>query len=328
MAVLAKGTEELSEAPLKLNETPTNMLLSAYDRIRYRDVEQKVLALKEIAVEMHSTWSEEIKKYEQLIPVKVKRTVQHVPCRNYYNSRGEVDDPTMFPYHTACYPLLDCYDCVYEDREFQPTFEKHAILPTRVPVASRRDEPDDDEVETAVPQQLQTSWQAIHKALLFEGEDWDETDLANVTVGASQNDIFTMCNSNNVRLDDNPDLNENECFARAQYGDCDKHGPHTLPLCKKERQHILLKLLRHAMSDLQRDHRLAYAVVRRMIDWCYFNDVTFYAQFLTVIMAEQRKCDGECHARFMNATRGEVEEPDHYCTDVRTNFNSKLIVPL
>ena len=81
--------------PLKSNETPKTVLLSAYDRILYRDVEQKVVALKQIAVEMHSIWSEEIKKYEQLISVKVKRTVQHVPCRNYYNSRGEIDDPTM-----------------------------------------------------------------------------------------------------------------------------------------------------------------------------------------------------------------------------------------
>ena len=321
-----ENKEVLEDVPLTSNETPKAVLLSAYDRIRYRNVEQKVVALKQIAAEMQSSWSEEVKKYKQKISVKGKRTVLRVPSRNYYNSRGEVDDPTMFPYHTACYPLLDCYDCAYKHRKFQPVYEEHAIIPTWVPVSFRSDStlvgP------TFLSQQLLTSWEATHEALLYEGEDWNMSYLDNVTVGASQNDIFTMCDSGNLRMDYNPDLNNHEQRVRAQYIGCDKHGPHKLPICQKERKIILLKLLRHAMSDLQRDRRLACTLVRRMIDWCYFNDVTFYARFLTIIMAEQRKCDCECYKRFKKTTPGEDKGPDHDCKDVRTYWFAKQIVPM
>jgi hypothetical protein len=53
--------------------------------------------------------------------------------------------------------------------------------------------------------------------------------------------------------------------------------------------------------------------------------VTFYARFLSILMVEQRKCDGECHSRYLNATT-EVDEPDHYCFDVSTTvLNSSVI---
>jgi len=314
--MIASSENEEQQSDNKASCSP-NKLLSKYERIKYIHVNNKVAELKQTAAEMHCMWAEEVKKYEQMIEIKFKGKLVQVPRRNYYNKRGQVDDPTMFPYHTACYPLLDCYDCLYEDREFQPTYEKHSVLPTRVQVRNRRDEPDeDDDPETHVPGQLQTSWQAIHTALLYEGEDYDETDLPNSAIGATEEQVYAMCKySGNVRLDVNPELDALERSARAQQRKFELHGPHNLPQSKSERQLILLKLLRHAMSDLQKDHRLAYAVLRRMIDWCYFSDVAFYARFLAVIMVEPRKCDGECHSRFLNASRGEVEEPDHYCSD-------------
>jgi hypothetical protein len=315
------ASSENGEEPIQTFDE-TNKLLSAYERIRYSNVEQKVAELRQITAQMQGMWNDEVKQYEQLMEVKIKGKgkIHNVPRRNYYNSRGEVNDPTMFPYHTACYPLLDCYDCLYEDRDFQPTYEKHAVIPPRVRVGNRREEPDDDEQEADVPGALQTSWSSIHAALLYAGESWDESDLANNAVGISEPEIYAMCNSNTVRLDLNPSLDDVERRFRKQNDDheyFENHGPHNLPVDEKERQLILLKLFRHAMSDLQRDHRLAYAVLRRMIDWCYFNDVTFYARFLSIIMVEQRKCDGECHSRYLNATT-EVDEPDHYCVDVST----------
>lgn len=308
----------------------TKKLLLAYERMRYRDVEQKVAELRQITAQMQGMWNDEVKQYEKLMEVKIKGKgkILKVPRRNYYNSRGEVKDPTMFPYHTACYPLLDCYDCLYEDRDFQPTYEKNAVIPPRVRVGNRRDEPDDDEQEADVPGALLTSWESIHAALLYEGENWDESDLSNHAIGISEAEIYVMCSSNTVRLDLNRSLDDAERHFREQNEDYEyfeNHGPHNLPLDEKERQLILLKLFRHSMSDLQRDHRLADVVLRRMIDWCYFNDVTFYARFLSILMVEQRKCDGECHSRYLNATT-EVDEPDHYCFDVSTTvLNSSVI---
>lgn len=104
---------------------------------------------------------------------------------------------------------------------------------------------------------------------------------------------------------------------------------------------ILLKVLKHSLSDLQRELRLAQALVLLIADWKLCDDYKGKAQeekkdgasnhdndsidgieclrrLLLIISSEYfPSCGGYCHERFLaDAVLNEEDEPNHYCSDV------------
>jgi hypothetical protein len=69
---------------------------------------------------LEKQWEEECAKYEEFEPVlniPGFAVDGQRPRRNYANPEGTIQDPTLYPYHTSLYPLLDAYDPLYEEEE-------------------------------------------------------------------------------------------------------------------------------------------------------------------------------------------------------------------
>lgn len=93
---------------------------------------------------------------------------------------------------------------------------------------------------------------------------------------------------------------------------------------------ILLKVLKHSLSDLQREYRLARAVLLLIADWRLCDDdddqdrggqkgegmngIECLRQVLTIISSEYVPCAGYCHETHI--AEGGPDGPDHYCKDV------------
>lgn len=72
---------------------------------------------------------------------------------------------------------------------------------------------------------------------------------------------------------------------------------------------ILLKLLRHSMSDLQSDYRLASHVIKQFKKWNYFMVADIFRKVISIVLAERKYCNGNCSRVDNNS-----EEQDHDCT--------------
>ena len=90
------------------NATP---LLGSYRPLEYTAVRQEVETLKNLSVANLEEWKQEESVYEESF-YDLDSNGSHVvetPRRNYQNDRCKVKDPTLYPYHDACYPLLEAY---------------------------------------------------------------------------------------------------------------------------------------------------------------------------------------------------------------------------
>jgi hypothetical protein len=105
---------------------------------------------------------------------------------------------------------------------------------------------------------------------------------------------------------------------------------------------VLLRLLKHSLSDLQREFRLAQAVMLLIADWniCDNDDeersreendtacshanekvdgIECFRRLLSIISSEYvASCGGYCHERYLRANGAFSNEdaPTHYCSDV------------
>ena len=111
-------------------------LLASYRAFHPHLIRDEVERLHKVQEEMAMAWKLEVEKYEQEITLKSGDEVPKVHRRNYFNIDGVVQDPDLFPYHDACYPLIDAYDCLYSTCKEQP-FQKGAVRPFYVPPNSR-----------------------------------------------------------------------------------------------------------------------------------------------------------------------------------------------
>ena len=121
------------------------------------------------------------------------------------------------------------------------------------------------------------------------------------------------------------------------------YGPDALPPGASAQADILLRILRHAASDLQRDHRLARAVLLLLSGiGCFEDDGSGgperLRRLMSVITADYvRGCDWQCHIRYLDQQGNDHYDPDsddddengggdfhsrpnHYCHDVSALF--------
>ena len=253
-------------------------LMTSYMPLSYAAVHQELDTLKDVSAEISREWQEEVRMYEETMMDSSSRTEQ-VPRRNYRNDENIITDTKLYPYHTACYPLLDAYD---------------------------------QETTNEIPGYLPCSPEAINEcfiglpSIMFSLTCSSNGRLPCVVAGGE------WMNGLDARLESQKDPNhwlEHENVDDDSVSSC-SYGLAKFPTKAKNRADILFKLLRHAMSDLQKDHCLASALLVRMAKWKLFDSVQYLRKVLSIIVAERKVCNGQCYLD------EEADEPDHDCSTV------------
>jgi len=111
-------------------------LITTYEPIPYELIEEEMEVFAQVQASMDQLWEEECQKYEETMQVVVDGKNLTVPRRNYFNEEGVVKDETLYPYDTVYYPLIDAYDCLYEEGQDQP-ISKNALRPNSEPFEVR-----------------------------------------------------------------------------------------------------------------------------------------------------------------------------------------------
>lgn len=90
--------------------------LYGYRRMPEIEVLRAVSEIKDAMRALEKRWDEEVAKYEETIMVRTDDDKSRCLLRrNYPNDAGIVDDTSLFPYHDACYAMLDCYETHNDD---------------------------------------------------------------------------------------------------------------------------------------------------------------------------------------------------------------------
>lgn len=111
-----------------------------YNRLSERAVIDAVKELKDTMAEIQQSWDKEVLQYEKIMLVSTMSGTKRLARRNYPNKEGTVGDESLFPYHSACYPLLDAYDGLEEDYTPWPGVVP-PVLPHRDDRSSRLHDP-------------------------------------------------------------------------------------------------------------------------------------------------------------------------------------------
>jgi hypothetical protein len=301
-------------------------LLQSYESLSIADVQVQADIADAVSREMESIWDEECAKYEKKITVVIDGKSRKVPRRNYANLKGEVDDPTLYPYHTSCYPLLDAYDHLYRAGQKQP-IEAEAVEPCPVPLDVRQDAL--DRGDFTLQGYMPSSLHCIVETMIQNNVHWPVLEEFpqvvrllqlsqfhnNQTIGEVDHAFLLPDGENGIPacfrhwtasqdIESPPPLDEDEASSLTRDARNLFYGPVHLPVNRKERAAILLKLLRHSMSELQRDHTLATAVIVRLMREHDLEDVIILRQLLAILCSEYVVCE------FPYA---EEEPLDHFC---------------
>lgn len=309
-------------------EPTTTSVAACYTPMEESEVDGVMALFQSLEGSLDKEWEDECAKYEQFETVRNIPGATYRPRRNYANRDGTVQDPLLYPYHTALYPLLDAYDPLFVDTK-QP-MERNVIQPCSIRIADRvyrnqydDDEEDDDddeeiEVEGYTPASVQSTVRALVQESLspreYECGDFflllqsviddsmarldsyaEEQQLCNAV---DRNLFFVQEASKDVIVSDvdTPSGPSNRRKKKNKSHNAlkkSKYGVGHLPVDARERSDVLLRLLRHSMSELQRDHRLAAAVAVTLMRFRDFDDVDVLRRFLTVCCLEYVPCGCE-----------------------------------
>ncbi len=116
---MASDASTSSSSPPTSRQSTTTPILDELKRLQ--DIESFLSKL----------WQDEVHQYEQTTPSTSSTGVggagagtddDTIKCncasRNHANSTGTIENKSLFPYHIALYPLLDCYDSFIEDKGY------------------------------------------------------------------------------------------------------------------------------------------------------------------------------------------------------------------
>jgi hypothetical protein len=276
-----------------------------------------------------SSWEEECKKYEETASVEIDGKTVERPRRNYINREARVEDPSLFPYHSACYALLDAYDNLYESLDQEPV-PKDAVPtfcyppPPHYPAVPRVS----DEVQGFLP----CSVRAIAAGVLQLNQSEGRANSENMLTQLVEHALMVLW-MDIERGDDRGSLqhylqvSENGFdFANNFFRNQIQYGPvvsgtfavssydqrndtnrrynkqQAFPTDVVNSREPLLKLFKHALSEIQRDHVLADVVAARLLTEGHLECVDTFRRMLTILSTEVVSCSLPC------------EEPgDHVC---------------
>lgn len=278
-------------------------LLTTYKPISYVEVRQEVLTLMTVASTSLGEWQSEVSMYEQTM-TRAGETSSAVPRRNCLTSDGtQVRDAELFPYHTACFPLLDAYKqrTIVNWEEYREGTELEEVLSQNLTM--RGNTRDRHGRLMDVSGHLPCSMPAVEISLgvLIYSDDEDalkeEWDYGLEKRLKSQEDAQFYL------------------FRQEEEIVHDRFGISVFPPDADARADLLLKILRHALSDLQKDYRLARAVIRRLAKWKLCQDADCLRRAMSIIGTGLVGCNGHCFQQLWNAEQ-QYEVPDHCCSGV------------
>jgi hypothetical protein len=239
-----------------------------YERISQLDVLHEVRRLQNTMQVMLQEWDEEEAKYEQFITVESwlgKRSLRRMPRRNYPNEDGVVQDPTLFPYHTSC-KFAGLLLFRSEPYFTNPSF---LVFFIGYPLLDSYSRLGDYQLKsTDIPP---SSGMSSHF----------EAPLFPCHLPCSEEAITSSLFHLNALIvsSDNPS--------------------------RTEAANVMLKLLRHALSDLQGDLSLATSIVSLLVASKVLQDVDYYRQLVATVLTNRKNCCGQC--RF-------EDDVDHICS--------------
>ncbi|GKY93881.1 hypothetical protein MPSEU_000355000 [Mayamaea pseudoterrestris] len=316
------STNKSAAAPSDSNASTTDW----YQPLNSELLQLQCESFQQLKAQIDQEWEEETAKYEQLITIETipqdGKTITMEPIRprrNYANPQGIVEDPSMYPYDTALYPLLDAYDALYVDKigHSITSLLKHpipfdSIPPCLLPFDKRiyagsvddnnyEDPSDVPVVDSHTPVSIQALAQTMlqkqchccsYETLVYMMQhalDDNQSYLASPLVDLKAQAALQGDNAFYAAAAQKELFEQNDTLLIDE-----RHGHDRLPFERTHRGSILLKLLKHSLSELQRDDRLAAAVLVLLARHHDLDDCSLLARLLTIVSSEYIACDREC----------------------------------
>ena len=349
-------------------------------------IRQEYKRLQDVESLLNDIWNCEIQAYEQdhgngnAALLDTSATSSHGGYRNNPNVDGVITDPTIFPYHSSFYPLLDCYDSINHNEsagvynldavppseapnpftrnghrrsKFSPRLDPQgvhieelefleghlpnsasAILQTLMPQARREEyghfldgneedgnisetleRPDEDASDLIRPRfwkllmnnDSKLSSSNVSLAPEDEEYEYDTEDIADEIQKAQNARGFSFLTWWEHRIMSNETILIDLDSKVAEYSvEC------LLATSPQDVNLVLLRLLKHAMSDLQRDFKLARAILLLIADLEIIDKYSTTTQsepgdaietlrrLLIILSSEYIYCSGSCHEYYLS----------------------------
>eukprot|EP00977_Amphora_coffeiformis_P005556 scaffold1170_cov174-Amphora_coffeaeformis.AAC.40 len=284
-------------------------------------IDSECLIYENLAKRLSDEWERECAKYEDTMNVKFdgKKKKKKVPRRNYVNREARIKDPSLFPYHSSCYALLDAYDNLYDKTNQQPV-SKDAVPPhcfPPPPVYPTRPRADGD-ISGFLPCTFRSVAAAIFRLEQVQ-EFFDAGDELSKYM-----DLLMQSGMKDYVLRGGVDRPPFDAMLQTVLQaqpvplfiiSSSQCGPVDLPDDPSELKEILLKLLKHALSEIQRDHILAKAVLSRLFAEGHMEDVECLRKVLVLLASD-----------FITSCELPCDEPEDHVCEEWENFRNSLFV--
>lgn len=308
---------ESGPSPCQMSTSESNgknarRLLQSYEPLPYHLIDEEIVILEGVYESMSRLWEEECQKYEETMEVRVDDKKLTVPRRNYLNEKGTVEDDSLFPYHTACYPLLDAYDCIYEEDQSQQPISSKAFRRHPFVTPQERHPEEITDVQGFMPCSVKAIIESLVMDRYFLGGFWRWMDalvrqhkcLCSLGSFPAEN---TLIEFDALQFSNDAEGWRTFVTERMSLETSAPYGPLHLPRERKDRATILLKLVRHSLSELQRDYRVAAAAMVLLMILHDLEDILVFRQLLVVIESEFVGCGNPCDH--------EILDMNHFCSD-------------
>jgi hypothetical protein len=268
-------------------ERRPGLLLDSFQAIDYDSLLHEIQVYRDVFANLQEEWEKEASSYEEQIDVPYQGKPRSVPRRNYPNEEGKVEDSRLYPYHDSCYLLLDAYNVLYQTEV--------DCLEAKI---GRLDYPGSMSPQRQMAGMPENCLPCSHVAVerTFPGDFKGET-LFSEALYEGANDLE----------------NNGGKYSLSSLSETASQAPQQYPDSNQARADLMLKLLRHALSELQRDHILAGRITSFIAEWKLCDDPSTFRRFWSTILAENISCDGYCAER----SAENDEHPDHSCEVVR-----------
>ena len=288
-----------------------------YEPLDVDTLKADVQVFEQLRQELDEEWKTESDKYYETIAL-VPYDGEEKPRRNYANPQGIVEDKSLFPYHDSCYALLDAYDGMYENFDQQPIHpdskrpslssnpENGWIEPPRVLAQSDNMSVGSNDEEGLILCTLQSIMGVLFQKRRKRPNNHDSSVLvANATLTIRRM-ILRDAPRASVSEAEDKELRPNLPTWPLTWDISDISPTATpLPSDPLKRAELLLKLLKHSLSEWQRDHILAGAILAKLAKDKSFEDIPVLQKTLVIIASEYVCCDNfecqhfvehDCHA--------------------------------
>jgi len=271
-----------------------------------------------------------------------------------YETQDDILDFTYFdgrfPYHIALYPLLDyvyTFSNVSSLERLNSPGNDSRRLPSLVFDSKRRV---DRELELKIPGYCPCSAYSIFMSLVpihraHQGREVMKDDTHQITLSENEprSTYFSFLDEWSREIVNDEWKVEVEKYVMNSHQPSDSNEKHSV-FFKDGPENIepdklfdvLSRLLKHSLSPMQRDHRLARSVLLLMIEYKCLNDEENLRNLLVILTSDNQQCDSNCHADYIEKFgfpyEDETEElpaefPQHYCNDFQ-NFRQTVSLVL